>query len=222
VSTIAVVDYGMGNLRSVSRALAHVAPAGMDVRVTAEAGVIDAADRVVFPGQGAARDCMRAIDAHGLRAALLRAASSRPFLGMCMGLQVLLEHSEEGGGTDCLGLFAGRVRRFTDDRVDAAGLRLKIPHMGWNGVRQAMSHPLWAGIAEGTPFYFVHSYYADPDDAALVSGVADHGHDFCASLAHENVFACQFHPEKSSGAGLRLLANFVDWEPAAPEGRHAC
>lgn len=214
MAAIAVVDYGMGNLRSVARALEHVLPAGDSVRVTDRAAEIVSADRVVFPGQGAARDCMRAIDEHDLREPLLEAARTRPFLGMCMGLQVLLARSEENGGTDCLGLFPGEVRRFASDLTNPAdGLRLKIPHMGWNGVRQAGSHALWDGIADAAPFYFVHSYHAAPDAGELVAGVTEYGHEFASVLAHENVFACQFHPEKSSRDGLKLLSNFVNWRP---------
>lgn len=213
MSTIAVVDYGMGNLRSVAKALEHVAPAGTRVEVTDQAASIGRADRVVFPGQGAARDCMRAIDAHGLRAPLLDAARSRPFLGMCMGLQVLLARSEENDGTDCLGLFDGSVRFFGFEARDDDGRPLKIPHMGWNAVAQAQAHPLWAGIADGARFYFVHSYYADPADAALVAGTTGYGRTFASAIARDNLFACQFHPEKSSHDGLRLLANFVAWEP---------
>lgn len=212
MSRIAVVDYGMGNLRSVARALEHVAPPGCRIHVTDDAATIARADRVVFPGQGAAGDCMRAIDRHGLRAPLLEAARSRPFFGMCMGLQVLLARSEENGGTECLGLFPGQVRRFAGEMHDAAGNRLKIPHMGWNGVRQVQAHPLWQGVPDGAPFYFVHSYYAEPDDSGLVVGTTDYGHAFCSVLARDNVFACQFHPEKSSHTGLRLLANFVNWD----------
>lgn len=213
MTTIAVVDYGMGNLRSVARALEHVAPAGTRIRITDRADNITRADRVVFPGQGAARDCMRAIDAHELREPLLQAARDRPFLGMCMGLQVLLAHSEENEGTDCLGLYAGSVRRFAETLQEADGRRLKIPHMGWNGVRQTRPHPLWEGIADGAPFYFVHSYYAEPDSPALVAGETEYGTVFASVLASENLFACQFHPEKSSRDGLRLLANFVHWQP---------
>ena len=213
MATIAVVDYGMGNLRSVARALEHVAPPAVRVRITDDADTIAAADRVVFPGQGAARDCMRAIDAHGLREPLLQAARSRPFFGMCMGLQVLLARSEENEGTDCLGLFAGTVRRFAADLVDVDGRRLKIPHMGWNGVCQAREHALWEGIEDGAAFYFVHSYYADPERAALIAGTTEYGVEFASVLAQDNVFACQFHPEKSSRDGLRLLANFVHWQP---------
>ena len=212
MSTIAVVDYGMGNLRSVAKALEHVAPVGTRVRVTDSAHVIERADRVVFPGQGAARDCMRAIDAHDLRGPLLAAARSRPFRGMCMGLQVLLARSEENDGTDCLGLFDGMVRFFGHDGRDADGRPLKIPHMGWNEVRQARDHPLWSGVDDGARFYFVHSYYADPADASLVAGTTEYGRRFASVLARENVFACQFHPEKSSHDGLRLLANFVAWD----------
>jgi glutamine amidotransferase len=213
MGVIAVVDYGMGNLRSVAKALEHVAPAGTYVAVTDDAGTIERADRVVFPGQGAARDCMRAIDAHGLRGPLINAARSRPFLGMCMGLQVLLARSEENGGTDCLGLFAGSVRFFGHEGRDAQGRSLKIPHMGWNTVTQARGHALWAGIADAARFYFVHSYYADPEDPALVAGTTDYGRTFASAIARDNVFACQFHPEKSSRDGLQLLANFVHWAP---------
>ena len=213
MATIAVVDYGMGNLRSVARALEHVAPAEVRVHVTDDAAAIAAADRVVFPGQGAARDCMRAIDAHGLREPLLDAARSRPFFGMCMGLQVLLARSEENEGTDCLGLYPGTVRRFPTGLADADGRRLKIPPMGWNNVARVRPHPLWDGIADNSSFYFVHSYYADPDSDELVAGTTDYGVTFTSVLAHENVFACQFHPEKSSRDGLRLLANFVHWQP---------
>jgi glutamine amidotransferase len=207
----------MGNLRSVAKALEHVAGADQRVRVTDEAEVIETAERVVFPGQGAARDCMRAIDAHGLREPLQKVARSRPFLGMCMGLQVLLEHSDENGGTPCLGVFEGQVRYFGETRYADDGQRRKIPHMGWNTVEQVQAHPLWSGIADGTRFYFVHSYYAEPADPDLLAGVTDYGHRFAAAVARANVFACQFHPEKSSGAGLRLLANFVTWDGSPME-----
>ena len=208
-----MVDYGMGNLRSVAKALEHVAPVHARVRVTDRAADIAGADRVVFPGQGAARDCMRAIDAHELRQPLLEAARTRPFFGMCMGLQVLLERSEENGGTDCLGLFAGEVRAFPADLHDSHGQRLKVPHMGWNEVHATRAHPLWAGIGEGSRFYFVHGYYAAPDDPDTVAGTTDHGRRFCSVMARDNVFACQFHPEKSSHDGLQLLRNFVEWNP---------
>ena len=221
MGTIAVIDYGMGNLRSVARALEHVAPRGVRIRVTACPDEVLAAERVVFPGQGAARDCMAALARHGLREALLQAAHERPFLGMCMGLQVLLEHSDEGD-TPCLGLVPGRVRRFAAGRHAADGSRCKIPHMGWNEVWQEGEHPLWAGIADGTRFYFVHSYYADPTDPGHVAGTTEHGDRFCSALASANLFACQFHPEKSSAAGLRLLANFVSWDPQRRGAAASC
>ena len=212
-SSIAVIDYGMGNLRSVAKALEHVAPPEMRVRITDRADDIARADRVVFPGQGAARDCMRAIDAHALREPLTEALRTRPFFGMCMGLQVLLDTSEENGGTECLGLFGGEVRAFPSDLHDGHGQRLKVPHMGWNTVHRPRAHPLWQGIDESACFYFVHSYFAVPADPDLVAGTTDHGRRFCSVLAQDNVFACQFHPEKSSRDGLRLLQNFVAWSP---------
>jgi glutamine amidotransferase len=207
---IAVIDYGMGNLRSVSKAVEHVA-ADAEVRVTDDPGFIEQADRVVFPGQGAARDCMLAIGEHHLNQAVLRAARSKPFLGICMGLQVLMRHSEENGGTGLLGLFAGEVRRFDGLALGEAGLPLKIPHMGWSQVRQAGSHPLWRGIDDDSRFYFVHSYRVVPEDVSLIAATTDYGVRFTAAIAHENLFATQFHPEKSAGAGLQLLKNFVEW-----------
>ncbi len=209
--SIAVIDYGMGNLRSVSKALEHVAP-GLRVVVTDAAAEIDAADRVVFPGQGAMPDCMRELDARGLRAPLLRAAASRPFLGICIGVQMLFESSEEGHVAG-LGLFRGAVRRFPDALMhDADGARLKVPHMGWNEVSQE-AHPLWSGIADESRFYFVHSYYVDPADPQVVKGRARHGIPFTAAVGRDNIFAVQFHPEKSQASGLRLLENFVGWKP---------
>ena len=211
---IAVVDYGMGNLRSVAKALEHVAP-GCAVTVTGEPDVVRRAERVVFPGQGAMRDCMREMDARGLRGAVIEAARVKPFLGVCIGLQMLFEHSEEGD-TPGLGIFPGRVRRFpAAGMVDAAGHRLKVPHMGWNEVRQNGSHALWAGIPDGARFYFVHSYFAEPARPELVTGVTRYPFDFAAAAGWANVFAVQFHPEKSAEAGLRLLENFAAWQPAA-------
>ncbi len=207
---IAVIDYGMGNLRSVSKAVEHVA-ADADVRVTDDPQFIEQADRVVFPGQGAARDCMLAIGEHHLNQAVLRAAQSKPFLGICMGLQVLMQHSEENGGTQLLGLFAGEVRRFDGLALGERGLPLKIPHMGWSQVRQVGSHPLWRGIDDQSRFYFVHSYRVVPEDVSLIAATTDYGVRFTAAIAHENLFATQFHPEKSAGAGLQLLKNFVEW-----------
>ncbi len=208
VMRIAVVDYGMGNLHSVAKALEHVAP-DTDVLVTGNPEAILAADRVVFPGQGAAPDCMAEINALGLREVILQAARDKPFLGICMGLQVLFEHSDEGN-TTCLGVFPGRVVRFPDDLRDATGNRLKVPHMGWNNVRQA-AHPLWSGIRDGARFYFVHSYHVVPAQPELAVGYAAYPAEFVCACARDNIFAVQFHPEKSAADGLRLLANFVQW-----------
>jgi imidazole glycerol-phosphate synthase subunit HisH len=209
---IAVVDYGMGNLRSVSKALEHVAPEA-EVLVTSDAAAIRAAERVVVPGQGAMPDCMRELDARGLRAPVIEAAGRKPFLGICIGLQMLFDRSEEGGVAG-LGLLAGTVRRFAQDLRDpASGARLKVPHMGWNEVMQARSHAVWRGIGDSARFYFVHSYYADEADHALASGRARYGSVFTCAVARDNIFAVQFHPEKSQAAGLQLLRNFVHWRP---------
>ena len=208
---IAVIDYGMGNLHSVRKALEHVAP-GAEVVVTDDAALIAAAGRVVFPGQCAAPDCMAEIEAHGLRHVILGAAAEKPFLGICMGLQVLFDHSEEGD-TPCLGLMAGRVKRFPDAAMrDAAGNKLKVPHMGWNNVGQTGAHPLWAGIEDGARFYFVHSYFAQPADPDVTAGESSYPFPFTCAVARDNLFAVQFHPEKSAAAGLRLLQNFVSWD----------
>ena len=209
---IAVIDYGMGNLHSVAKAIEHVAGPAGQVRVTDDPDFIQAADRVVFPGQGAARDCMAAISRHHVKPVVLEAAANKPFLGICMGLQVLLAFSEENEGTDLLGLFPGRVR-FFGLQHDADGRALKIPHMGWNRVHQERAHPLWADIPQDSRFYFVHSYYVDPEERALSVGTTGYGVDFTSVLARENLFAVQFHPEKSADQGLQLLANFVRWNP---------
>lgn len=208
---IAVLDYGMGNLRSVSKAIEHVAP-GAEVRVTDDCEWIAAADRIVFPGQGAARDCMAAIGQHHLNQAIREAVQSKPFLGICMGLQVLMDFSEENEGTDLLGILPGKVLRFADDMPGDNDLPLKIPHMGWSPVEQVGSHPLWEGIEDASRFYFVHSYYVRPEDEGLVAGVTEYGVRFASVLARDNLFAVQFHPEKSAEAGLRLLQNFINWE----------
>jgi glutamine amidotransferase len=209
---IAVVDYGMGNLRSVWQALVHVAD-GREVIVTADPAVVAAAGRVVFPGQGAMPDCMRELEARGLRPAVLEAAKTKPFLGICIGQQMLFEHSEEGD-VPGLGVFAGRVRRFPADKmVDAQGNKLKVPHMGWNEVRQSQTHPLWNGIEDGARFYFVHSYYVDPVDHDCIAGTTDYGIPFTSAVARDNIFAIQCHPEKSAQAGLALLTNFIHWKP---------
>lgn len=209
---IAVIDYGMGNLRSVWQALEHVAE-GREVVVTADPAVVAAAERVVFPGQGAMPDCMAELDARGLRPAVLQAAKDKPFLGICIGLQMLFEHSEEGD-VPGLGVFAGQVRRFPAEKMVAAdGSRLKVPHMGWNQVSHTRPHALWEGIEDGARFYFVHSYYVTPEDAAVVAGTTDYGIPFTCAVARDNIFAIQSHPEKSARDGLALLRNFIRWQP---------
>ncbi len=209
--TIAVIDYGMGNLRSVSKALEHVA-GGKTVVVTADPAVVAAAERVVFPGQGAMPDCMGELDARNLRAAVLDAAKSKPFLGICVGEQMLFEHSDEGD-VPALCVFPGNVKRFPDEKMYLpTGGRLKVPHMGWNEVRQK-PHALWNGIADGARFYFVHSYFVEPADSALVTGSCEYGVPFTCAVGRDNIFAVQFHPEKSARDGLQLLKNFVEWRP---------
>ena len=207
---IAIVDYGMGNLRSVQKALQHVAPAA-DVAITDDPEAIRRADRVVFPGQGAMPDCMASLRARGLGEAVGEAALSRPFLGLCIGQQMLFEGSDEGD-TPGLALVMGRVRGFprTAERA-AAGF--KVPHMGWNEVRQVRPHALWKGIADGTRFYFVHSYYCDPAEPSLAAGETRYPDAFTSAIARDNIFATQFHPEKSATAGLTLLGNFSHWDP---------
>ncbi len=212
MTTIAVIDYGMGNLRSVSKALEHVAPSAT-VTVTSNPDRVRHADRVVFPGQGAMPDCMREMDRFGLREAICEAAARKPFLGICIGLQMLFDRSEEGD-TAGLGIFSGTVRRFPEAAMhNADGSRLKVPHMGWNQVSQAIKHRLWTGIDDGGRFYFVHSYFADPHDHTCIAGETVYGVHFTAAIARDNIFAVQFHPEKSQAHGLRLLANFVAWNP---------
>jgi glutamine amidotransferase len=208
---IAVVDYGMGNLRSVEKALAHVAP-DAEIVVTDSPETIRRSERIVLPGQSAMPDCMRCLIDSGLSEVVRESIGSRPFLGICLGLQMLFEESEEGP-TRGLGILAGRVVRFQEAHMhDASGERLKVPHMGWNRVHQAMDHPLWAGIADGTRFYFAHSYYPEPEDPSVVTGSADYPAAFTCAVARANIFATQFHPEKSHRAGLQLLANFVTWD----------
>ena len=209
--SIAVIDYGMGNLRSVSKALEHVA-GDVPVIVTADPAAVARAERVVFPGQGAMPDCMRELDARGLHAAVIEAAREKPFLGICVGEQMLFERSEEGNVAG-LGIFPGEVRRFPEEKmVDRNGVRLKVPHMGWNEVRQK-PHALWNGIADGSRFYFVHSYCVQAVDPELTTGTTDYGVPFTCAVGRDNIFAVQFHPEKSAADGLQLLKNFVAWRP---------
>ncbi|MDP2231968.1 imidazole glycerol phosphate synthase subunit HisH [Methylotenera sp.] len=219
---IAVVDYGMGNLRSVSKALEHVAPE-KNVVVTSNPKDIENAERVVFPGQGAMPDCMRELDARGLRESVMHAAGNKPFLGICIGLQMLFEHSEEGDAVG-LGLLKGNVKRFAAAEMHGAnGEKLKVPHMGWNQVYQTwhssadssqlQSHALWKNIENGARFYYVHSYYVQPEDECIISGYSEYPNRFTVAIALDNLFAVQFHPEKSANAGLQMLSNFVNWLP---------
>ncbi|MFO1419265.1 MAG: imidazole glycerol phosphate synthase subunit HisH [Methylotetracoccus sp.] len=209
---VAVVDYGMGNLHSIAKALQR-ADSSARVVVTAEPEQIRSAERVVFPGVGAIGDCMTALHRLGLEPILREVAADRPFLGICLGMQALLDESEESGGTRGLGIIPGRVVRFPAGLRDANGNTLKIPHMGWNRVAQPLAHPLWHGICPDSWFYFVHSYYAEPRNASCIAGLASYPEPFAAALASGSVFAVQFHPEKSQQDGLRLLANFLRWRP---------
>jgi len=213
MSSVAVIDYGMGNLRSVCKAIEHVAP-DATVSLTGDPAVVRRAARVVFPGQGAIGGCVRAMGDSGLRDALLDVIHDRPFLGICLGLQALFDYSEEDGGTAGLSLLAGEVKHFPMDRMveSPTGLSLKVPHMGWNQVQQAGAHPLWHDIPQGARFYFVHSYYAEAADPAIVTGTTDYGITFTSAAGRGNLFAVQFHPEKSQKPGLQLLANFMQWD----------
>lgn len=210
---IAVVDYGMGNLRSVSKAIEHVAP-DKTVLVTSDAETIHQAQRVVFPGQGAMPECMRELDARGLHGAVADAAKTKPFLGICIGLQMLFESSEEGN-VKGLGLLQGDVRKFVlEGQHDTFGDKLKVPHMGWNHVYQSQHpHVMWRNIADGERFYFVHSYYVNPKDDNCTVGFGEYPDRFACAVTQDNIFAVQFHPEKSAQSGLQLLSNFVHWNP---------
>ena len=201
----------MGNLRSVSKALERVAPRA-EVFVTSDPEVIRAAERVVVPGQGAMPDCMRQLAASGAREAVIEATRAKPFLGICVGMQMLFERGEEGD-TPGLGLLAGQVPRFPDRKTHDKMGALKIPHMGWNEVWQARPHPVWEGVPDGSRFYFVHSFYPQPADGAMTAGTCAYGVTFTCAVARDNIFAVQFHPEKSQTSGLRLLSNFVQWRP---------
>jgi glutamine amidotransferase len=213
MKTVAVVDYGMGNLRSVSQAVQAAAQGtGWNVVVTADPDVVDAADRIVLPGQGAMPDCMRELHESGLRESVLSAAASRPLFGVCVGMQMLLDRSHEGP-TEGLGLIGGEVVKFDlAGRLQPDGSRYKVPQMGWNRVAQ-VPHPVWGGIPDNSWFYFVHSFYARPSDARHSVGEADYGGRFTAAIARDNIFATQFHPEKSAAQGLALYRNFLHWNP---------
>ena len=212
MSTVAVIDYGMGNLHSIGKALQHADPQTR-VLVTSDPGQLRQADRVVFPGVGSIRDCMAALHDLGLIPLLAELSATKPFLGICLGMQALLETSEENDGITCLGLLAGQVVKFSDDLMDGSGQTLKIPHMGWNRVHQTGIHPLWEGIPQDSRFYFVHSYYAQPSNSAHIAATSDYPEPFTVALAKDNLFAVQFHPEKSQSVGLKLLANFLEWRP---------
>ncbi|MEO7031426.1 MAG: imidazole glycerol phosphate synthase subunit HisH [Herbaspirillum sp.] len=214
---IAIVDYGMGNLRSVAQALRSVAP-DADVRISSVVSEIDAAERIVLPGQGAMPDCMKSLRESGLQQAVMRAAASKPLLGVCVGEQMLFDSSAEsstpGQDTPGLGLLPGKIVRFDlEGRLQPDGSRFKVPQMGWNQVEQTLQHPLWTGIPDDSYFYFVHSYYAQPAEASQIVGRTKYGDWFSCAVARDNIFATQFHPEKSAAMGLRLYKNFVDWQP---------
>lgn len=211
MSSVAVIDYGMGNLHSVAKALEHTGCVDRVV-VTPDAEKILAADRVVLPGVGAIRDCMAEIRRLGIDEVVNEVIKSKPLLGVCVGMQAMMSHSEENGGTDCLGLFPGEVRFFGNDLNDPeSGAALKVPHMGWNQVHQERTHPLFSDIEQDERFYFVHSFYVEPADSAICAATAQHGVAFAAAVGRDNVFATQFHPEKSQHAGLQLYANFLKW-----------
>ncbi len=210
MSTVAVIDYGMGNLHSIAKALQHAAP-DVDVQIVTDAQQILHADRVVFPGVGAMRDCMQALNQSGLSDVIRDVAKTKPLLGICLGMQALLSDSEENGSTLGLDIFSGHVLRFAEALSDSEGNKLKIPHMGWNQVHQR-PHPLWDKIPQDSRFYFVHSYYAKPNETSVIAATTDYPNAFACALSHQNVFAVQFHPEKSQTVGLQLLNNFLHWD----------
>ena len=214
MSIIAVVDYNMGNLRSVTQALQHVASESTKIIITASPDEILQADRVVFPGQGAARDCMSELQSRELVEVVIEASATKPFLGICMGMQVLMQRSEENKGIDLMGVYAGQVKHFEGviGRHDSNGERLKIPQMGWNRIQHTQAHPLWKGVESGSRFYFVHSYFTEPEDSELTAGTTGYGIDYASAIAKDNVFAIQAHPEKSADDGLQLLKNFTQWD----------
>ena len=217
MASVAVIDYGMGNLRSVAQAVIAAAHgSGVDVIITADPAQVRKADRVVLPGQGAMRDCMRELHDSGLMPEVLHAAANKPLFGVCVGMQMLLDHSAEGGagGTACLGLIPGEVVKFElAGQLQPDGSRFKVPQMGWNQVRQTSQHPLWAGVPDDSYFYFVHSFYAKPLDVRHIAGVSDYGQGFTSAVSRDNIFATQFHPEKSADMGLMLYRNFLSWSP---------
>lgn len=213
MQTIAVIDYGSSNLRSVSKALEYVADSRSRIIVSEQAEQIFAADKIVFPGQGAMGQCMHSLADKGLAEVVRESIKSKPFLGICLGLQSLMQESEEDNGTNGLGIIPGRVIKFATGVKDAQGQVYKIPHMGWNRVVQERPHALWKGIESGERFYFVHSYYVQAAIEEDIAAQSSYVVDFTAVVARDNLFATQFHPEKSQQAGLNLLANFLQWDP---------
>lgn len=210
MTKVAVLDYGMGNLHSAAKALSAV---GAQVSITRDSRVIEAADKLLFPGVGAMRDCMAEMHAAGIDAAVKRAVFNKPVMAICVGMQALFARSAENGGVDCLGILDGQVERFEDTWQDSQGQPIKVPHMGWNTVTgMDLAHPLWQGLEDNTHFYFVHSFYCAPSDNSIIAATCDYGVNFCASIIKDNLFATQFHPEKSHTAGLQLLKNFVEWQ----------
>ncbi|MFA5625969.1 MAG: imidazole glycerol phosphate synthase subunit HisH [Thiohalomonadaceae bacterium] len=215
MQTVAVIDYGMGNLHSVAKALGHVAEGHHQIIVSHDPEQILAADRVILPGVGAIRDCLAGMTSHGVIDVIREVVRSKPFLGICVGMQALIEFSEENGGTPCLGILPGRVNCFSTQAYQE-GIRLKVPHMGWNQVHQEHGHPLWQGIAQDERFYFVHSYHVQLGEPSQLAASCEYGIKFAAALRRENIFAVQFHPEKSQRAGLKLFANFLRWDGQDP------
>lgn len=211
MQNVVVVDYGMGNLHSVAKAIEHCGEPAK-ITVSGRAADILKADRVVFPGVGAIRDCIGGLKELGLDEVIRQVAASRPLLGVCVGMQAMMRHSVENNGIDCLGLLPGEVRFFEDTFADKGVKGLKVPHMGWNQVRQDRRHPMWGGIEDGARFYFVHSYYVEADEPEQIQGSCEYGIEFAAAVGRDNLFAVQFHPEKSQHDGLRLYANFLRWQ----------
>jgi glutamine amidotransferase len=218
-TSVVIIDYGMGNLHSVAKALEH-ANSFAKIQVTSDRQLIKNADRVILPGVGAMRDCMGEMHRLELIDTIKEAAANKPFLGICIGMQALMTHSDENEGVNCLDIIAGKVERFAPNLHDPIMLNnnnaeqpvpLKIPHMGWNQVNQQIDHPLWKNIPQTQRFYFVHSYFVIPKQPEPIAGSTLYGHPICVALAQDNIFATQFHPEKSADSGLQLFANFIDW-----------
>ena len=213
MNNIAIIDYGMGNLYSVAKAVEHVAGSKNNIVVTSDADVIAASDKVIFPGQGAVKDCMSALQQCDLQSVIIDATKQKPFLGICLGMQVLMQMSEENDGTDCLGIYKGSVKYFGNHLTIGSGDNsFKVPHMGWNCIEQQQNHPLWKDITESSYFYFVHSYFVATENDDLIAGTTNYGPTFTSVIAQDNVFAMQCHPEKSAQAGLQLLKNFIHWD----------